>query len=417
MEHWRMAALQFNPADPATNADPFPIFRRLQDEDPVHWSDPVRGWVVTRYDDVRAIALDRAMSADRVRPFFEVLPGEEQRRLADLGHYLTLWAVFKDPPDHTRLRGLMNRAFTPRAVEALRPNIERIVDDLIEPIVERGSADLIADFAYPLPASVIMDMLGVPRSDLGVMKVWSDDIALFVGIARATPDKYAKAQAGTREMAAYFRRLVTERRKAPREDMISALIAAEEQAQHLTEDEIVATCILLLFAGHETTANLIGNGVLAFLRHPGELAKLRARPELAADAVEECLRYDGPSGALARVVAVGHDMGGRQLKAGERVYAWMNAANRDPRRFTDPDRFDIERPDNRHLTFGHGAHFCLGAPLARLEAQIAFPRLFERLQGLELTTDEFEWMDSLILRGVKKLPVRFRPVGERRIAV
>jgi cytochrome P450 len=412
-----MAALHFNPADPATNADPFPIFRRLQDEDPVHWSDPVRGWVVTRYDDVRAIALDRAMSADRVRPFFDVLPGEEQRRLADLGRYLTLWAVFKDPPDHTRLRGLMNRAFTPRAVEALRPNIERIVDDLLDAIVARGSSDLIADFAYPLPASVIMDMLGVPRSDLGVMKVWSDDIALFVGIARATPDKYEKAQAGTRAMAAYFRRLVAERRKAPRDDMISALIAAEEQAQHLTEDEIVASCILLLFAGHETTANLIGNGVLAFLRHPAELAKLRARPELAPAAVEECLRYDGPSGALARVVAVAHEMGGRQLKAGERVYAWMNAANRDPRRFADPDRFDLERPDNRHLTFGHGAHFCLGAPLARLEAQIAFPRIFERLHGLELTTDKFEWMDSLILRGVKKLPVRFKPVGARKVAV
>jgi cytochrome P450 len=412
-----MAALHFNPADPATNADPFPIFRRLQDEDPVHWSDPVRGWVVTRYDDVRAIALDRAMSADRVRPFFDVLPGEEQRRLADLGRYLTLWAVFKDAPDHTRLRGLMNRAFTPRAVEALRPNIERIVNDLLDAIVERGNADLIADFAYPLPASVIMDMLGVPRSDLGVMKVWSDDIALFVGIARATPDKYAKAQAGTREMAAYFRRLVAERRKAPREDMISALIAAEEAEARLTEDEIVASCILLLFAGHETTANLIGNGVLAFLRHPAELAKLRARPELAADAVEECLRYDGPSGALARVVAVAHEMGGRQLKAGERVYAWMNAANRDPRRFSEPDRFDIARPDNRHLTFGHGAHFCLGAPLARLEAQIAFPRLFDRLQGLELTTDKFEWMDSLILRGVKKLPVRFKPMGARRIAM
>ncbi|MBV8753219.1 MAG: cytochrome P450 [Hyphomicrobiales bacterium] len=410
-------ALQFNPADPATNADPFPIFRRLQDEDPVHWSGAVKGWNITRYDDVRAIALDRSMSADRVRPFFDVLPGEEQRRLADLGRYLTLWAVFKDPPDHTRLRGLMNRAFTPRAVEALRPNIERIVDDLIDAIVARGAADLIADFAYPLPASVIMDMLGVPRSDLAVMKVWSDDIALFVGIARATPDKYAKAQTGTREMAAYFRRLVAERRKAPREDMISALIAAEEHAQHLTEDEIVASCILLLFAGHETTANLIGNGVLAFLRHPGELAKLRARPELAGSAVEECLRYDGPSGALARVVAVAHEMGGRRLKPGERVYAWMNAANRDPRRFAEPDRFDIERPDNRHLTFGHGAHFCLGAPLARLEAQIAFPRLFERLQGLELTTDKFESMDSLILRGVKKLPVRFAPVSARRMAV
>ncbi|HXW24194.1 MAG TPA: cytochrome P450, partial [Xanthobacteraceae bacterium] len=217
----RMAALRFNPADPATNADPFPIFRRLQDEDPVHWCDALKGWVVTRYDDVRAVALDREMSADRVRPFFAVLPGEEQQKLADLKHYLTLWAVFKDPPDHTRLRGLMNRAFTPRAVEALRANIERIVDDLIDAIAARGSADLIADFAYPLPASVIMDMLGVPRSDLAAMKAWSDDIALFVGIARTTPDKYARAQTGTHAMAAYFRRLVAERRKAPRADMIS----------------------------------------------------------------------------------------------------------------------------------------------------------------------------------------------------
>jgi cytochrome P450 len=412
-----MAALQFSLADPAVNADPFPIFRRLQDEDPVHWSDAIRGWNITRYDDVRAIALDREMSADRVRPFFEVLPTDEQRKLADLQHYLTLWAVFKDPPDHTRLRGLMNRAFTPRAVEALRPNVERIVDDLLDAIVERGEADLIADFAYPLPASVIMDMLGVPRSDLGVMKVWSDDIALFVGIARTTPGKHARAQAGTREMAAYFRRLVAERRKAPRDDMISALIAAEEQAQHLSEDEIVATCILLLFAGHETTTNLIGNGTLAMLRHPEQLAKLRARPELAAGAVEECLRYDGPSGALARVVAVEQEIGGRRLKQGDRVYAWMNAANRDPRRFPDPDRFDVERSDNRHLTFGHGAHFCLGAPLARLEAQIAFPRLLARLDRLALAADEFEWIDSLILRGVKRLPVTFEPVAARQVAV
>jgi len=412
-----MAALVFNPADPAINTDPFPVFRRLQDEDPVHWSGALKAWIVIRYDDVRAIALDRELSADRLRPFFDILPSDEQRKLADLQRYLTLWAVFKDAPDHTRLRGLMNRAFTPRAVEALRPNIQRIVDDLLDRIVARGEADFIADFAYPLPGSVIMDMLGVPRSDLGVMKVWSDDIALFVGIARTTPEKYARAQAGTREMAAYFRRLVAERRAAPKRDMISALIAAEEEAQHLTEDEIVATCILLLFAGHETTANLLGNGVLALLRHPEQLAKLRARPELAAGAVEECLRYDGPSGALARVVAVEHELSGRRLKPGDRVYAWMNAANRDPRRFPDPDRFDIERTDNRHLTFGHGAHFCLGAPLARLEGQIAFPRILERLGNLALAADKFEWIDSLILRGVKRLPVRFEPVGARRVAV
>ena len=411
-----MAALQFNPEDPAVNADPFPVFRRLQEEDPIHWSEGLKSWVVTRYEDVRRIAVDRELSADRVRPYFEILPSEEQRRLRDLQHYLTLWAVFKDAPDHTRLRGLMNRAFTPRAVEALRPNIERIVDDLLDNIVERGEADFIANFAYPLPASVIMDMLGVPRADLAVMKLWSDEMALFVGIARATPDKYMRAQVGTREMAAYFRQLIAARRACSRQDMISALIAAEEQDQRLSEDEIVATCILLLFAGHETTANLIGNGLIALLGNPDQLAKLRARPDLAASAVEECLRYDGPSGALARLVGIAHEFGGRKLAKGDRVYAFMNAANRDPRRFPDPDRFDIERDDNRHLTFGHGAHFCLGAPLARLEAQIAFPRIFARLARLELATDRFEWIDSLALRGVKRLPVRFE-AADAKVAV
>src|ERR1051326_982301 len=411
-----MAALQFNPEDPAVTADPFPVFRRLQEEDPIHWSEGLKSWVVTRYEDVRRIAVDRELSADRVRPYFEILPSEEQRRLRDLQHYLTLWAVFKDAPDHTRLRGLMNRAFTPRAVEALRPNIERIVDDLLDNIVERGEADFIANFAYPLPASVIMDMLGVPRADLAVMKLWSDEMALFVGIARATPDKYMRAQVGTREMAAYFRQLIAARRACSREDMISALIAAEEQDQRLSEDEIVATCILLLFAGHETTANLIGNGLIALLGNPDQLAKLRARPDRAASAVEECLRYDGPSGALARLVDIAHEFGGRKLAKGDRVDAFMNAANRDPRRFPDPDRFDIERDDNRHLTFGHGAHFCLGAPLARLEAQIAFPRIFARLARLELATDRFEWIDSLALRGVKRLPVRFE-AADAKVAV
>ena len=411
-----MTALQFNPEDPAVNADPFPVFRRLQDEDPVHWSEGLKSWIVTRYEDVRRIALDRELSADRVRPYFEILPSDEQRRLRDLQHYLTLWAVFKDPPDHTRLRGLMNRAFTARAVEALRPNIERIVDDLLDNTVERGEADFIANFAYPLPASVIMDMLGVPRADLAVMKMWSDEMALFVGIARATPDKYMRAQTGTREMAAYFRLLIAARRASSREDMISALIAAEEQDQRLSEDEIVATCILLLFAGHETTANLIGNGLIALLGNSDQLAKLRARPDLAPSAVEECLRYDGPSGALARVVGIAHEFGGRKLAKGDRVYAFMNAANRDPRRFPDADRFDIERDDNRHLTFGHGAHFCLGAPLARLEAQIAFPRIFARLDRLELAAERFEWIDSLALRGVKRLPVRFE-AADAKVAV
>ncbi|MGQ0664251.1 MAG: cytochrome P450 [Pseudomonadota bacterium] len=407
--------VEYDPRLPDVNADPFPIFRRLQDEDPVHWCEPLGSWVLTRYADVRRVALGKEMSADRLKPFFAALPDAQQSTLRDLQRYLNLWAVFRDPPAHTRMRALMNTAFTPRAVEGLRPNVEAIVSELIDAVAERGEMDVIADLAYPLPATVIMDMLGVPRADLAAVKMWSDDMALFVGGARTTPDKYARAEDAARRMADYFRCLVAERRKRPRQDMTTALIAAEEQHQRLSEDEIVASCMLLLFAGHETTANLMGNGILALIRHPDELRKLRANPALVEGAVEECLRYDGPSGALARVVGVGHDFEGRALAPGDRVYAMLNAANRDPRRFADPDRFDIERGDKGHLTFGHGLHYCLGAPLARIEGQAAVREVVGRLDDLELASEALVWLDSLILRGVKSLPVRFRaaPAGGR----
>jgi cytochrome P450 len=402
-----MARVDYDPLDRATNADPFPIFRRLQDEEPVHWSDRLKSWVLTRYDDVRAVALDRELSANRLRPFFAVLPSEEQRRLADLQRYLTLWAVFQDPPDHTRLRGLLNRAFTSSAVEARRPAIAAIVARLMARLKVRDRIDFVADFAYPLPAMVIMDMIGVPHDELDAVKVWSDDIALFIGGARVAADKYRRAERGTHAMADYFRGLVRQRRAQPKDDILTALIAAEEEHQRLTEDEIVASAILLLFAGHETTANLIGSGTLHFLLHREQLDLLNAEPALVESAVEECLRYDGPSGALARVVAVEHEVGGVRLAKGDRVYAMMNAANRDPRRFDDPDRFDITRGDNRHLTFGHGIHFCLGAPLARLEAQIAFAALAEELPRFALAVPpaQLEWIDSLMLRGLKSLPL------------
>ena len=370
--------------------------------------------IVTRYADVRQVALNnREISADRLTPFFRNNPEYRSGRLESLVRYLNHWMVFRDPPDHTRLRRLFTKAFTPTAVANLAPNIESIVGDLIDAMeakARRGEpVDFIADFAYPLPATVIMDLLGVPRDDLERVKVWSDDIALFIGTARTTGNKYLRAEAGAKAMASYFRELVEARTRQPTEDMISQLVLARDDRDALTTDEIIGTCILLLFAGHETTTNLIGNGFLYSMRNRAQWERLIAEPALADSAVEEFLRYDGPSGAVARVAAADLEMGGKTIREGQRVFAFVNSANRDPEAFEDPERFDIGRPVNPHMTFGHGIHFCLGAPLARLEARIAAVRLGERLPGIRLKGGEPEWHDSLILRGVKSLPVALTP--------
>ena len=400
----------FDLGDAATNANPFPAFARLRERDPVHWSPAMKAWIVTRYDDVRRIALNnREISADRLTPFFKANTEFQRGGIENLVRYLNHWMVFRDPPDHTRLRRLFNKVFTPTAVENLRPNIEAIVALLLDGMAAkeaRGEAvDYIADFAYPLPATVIMDMLGVPRADLRDVKVWSDDIALFIGTAQVAGNKYLRAEQGARAMAGYFRGLVEARTAAPADDMISRLVLARDANDALSTDEIVGTCILLLFAGHETTTNLIGNGFLYCMRFRPQWERLVTDPSLAPSAVEEWLRYDGPSGALARVATADVEMHGRAIRAGQRVFAFMNAANRDPEAFADAESFDLARNPNPHLTFGHGIHFCLGAPLARLEAQIAAICLAERFPAIRATIDMPDWHDSLILRGVKALPV------------
>jgi len=412
--------LVFDPREVAVMPNPFLLFRRLQDEDPVHWSPRLSGWILTRYEDVRRAAITSDMSADRLRPFFAQLPDEQRSRLADLIRYLTPWAPFRDPPYHTRIRSMMNKAFMPRVTEArLTPSIAAIVGDLLDAMERQAAPDLIRDFAYALPATVIMDLLGVPRMDLQLVKHWSDEMALFIGSAQDVPEKYARAQEGTRLMGDYFRELIADRRKSRRDDLITDLIEVRDDTGGLDDDEVVAACILMLFAGHETTTNLIGNGMLAFLRHPEALARLRDEPALAPTAVEECLRYDGPIGALVRVVAVEHEVHGRTLRKGDRVFPMINAANRDGRAFPDPDRFDIARRPNPHVTFGFGPHFCLGAPLARLEGKLALGEIARRYPGLALADESLAWTDSLSLRGLSKLPVRLDSpahVPSRRIA-
>ena len=401
----------YDPADPAQRDDPYPLFARLQDEDPVHWSPALRAWVLTRYDDVREAMNTDALSPDRLRPFYAALKDERRDVLAEVMRYLSLWMVFRDPPEHTRLRRLMGGVFTPRAIEQLAPAITAVVDELLDPLDDarrRGDAvDWVRAVAMPLPAWVILDLLGVPRAHYAAVKAWSDELRAFIGSARADGDRYARARRGAEGMAGFFRGLIAQRRASPGSDFISRLIAARDEGGQLSEDELVASCMLVLFAGHETTTHLLGNAVHALLDFPDQHRRLREDPGLLDAAVEECLRYEGPSGAVARVVRSDHAIDGRTLRAGDRVYAMVNAANRDPRRFDDPQRLDLGRTPNRHLTFGFGPHFCLGAPLARLEGRLCLGRLVERFPGLRRADGPPPaWIDSLNMRGLSALPVR-----------
>lgn len=399
----------FDARDAAVIADPYPALRNLREHDPVHWSDRLGGWVLTRYDDIRRSLRDPRLSSDRMRPFFSHMPEDTRRELRDLGEHMALWAVFNDPPDHTRLRGLMNKAFTSSAVAALRPQIAGIVEGLVDDLLQSGEADFIQRFAYPLPACVIAAMLGVPREDVDLLKHWSDDLGSFVLSSRLSPDKYSRANAAIREMNAYFGDLLAARRRRPGKDVASAMLAAEERGDFLSRDELVAACVLLLFAGHETTTHLLGNGLLALLKHPAQLQALKtniADEKIVAAAVEEMLRWDGPSLAQVRITAADYELGGKVMRKGERVFQMLAAANRDPAVFAAPDDFDIARADNRHLTFGFGIHFCLGAPLARLEGQIAFPILLHRLKDIALTAPP-DWSDSIVVRGLNNLQISY----------
>jgi cytochrome P450 len=401
-----MTALAYDPADPAVRRNPFPLYARLQDDDPVHWSPSLKAWVLTRYYDVRQMLLTDAMSPDRLRPFYAQLQGERRDTLAEVMRYMSLWMVFRDPPEHTRLRRLVGTVFNLKALEALDGPVTRVVDHLLDQLPTGVPIDWAQQVAAPLPAYVIMDMLAIPYSDFPELKEASDELRAFIGGARADGDRYATARRGAERLASFFRDLIAQRRADPGEDFVSRMIAARDDEGRLTEDELVATCMLVLFAGHETTTHLLGNAVHALLDHPDQLQRLRDEPGLINSAVEEFLRYDGPSHALARVVKTDHEVDGKLLKAGDRVFGFANAGNRDPRAFTDPQGLDIGRTPNRHLTFGFGLHFCMGAPLARIEGQQCIGRLLHRFKRLERAPGEPEWIDALAMRGVSRLPVQ-----------
>ena len=400
--------IDYHPVDPATLANPYPIFTRLRDQDPCHWSPRLKSWVLTRYDDIKRICQSAEMSSDRLRPFFAAMPSEEAKKIGDIIRYLSLWMVFKDAPEHTRLRRLTSRVFHVKSMHAMRPTIEAITAHQLTQLEGKDEFDFITEFAGPLPCLVIMAMLGVPREELTFLKRVSDDMALFIGSSRTSPEKYETAEQATHEMAQYFRNLIAARREEPRPDLLSELIAINDNGDTLSDDELVATCILLLFAGHETTTNHLANALQALMQFPTEMVKLRAQPQLAAAAVEELLRYEGPSGAQVRIVGREHQLHGKTMQPGERVFMMLNAANRDPRVYTNPDVLDLERDAPMHLTFGFGQHICLGFPLARLEGQIALPAVLQAFKRIEPTGPAPEWINSMVFRGMKSLPVRVR---------
>jgi cytochrome P450 len=403
-------ALQFDPTDPAVIDNPFPVFEQLLKEAPIHWSDKARGWVVIRFEDCKTVLLDKRFSSERMKPFFNSLTDEQRARVVNLESSVGLWAVFLDPPDHTRLRGLLNRSFTSKAVNDMAPNIAEIVHHLIDKVSGRSEIDFIRDIAYRIPAAVIMEMLGAPRSEIENFKTWSDELGLFVGSSRVTDDKYARAEAAVIRMSDAFKDLIAERRKTPRADLITDLIRAEQNGKMLNEQELVATCILLLFAGHETTGNLLGTGMYYFMKHLDQWRDLRDHPELGGQVVEEILRFDGPNAAVTRVAGEDIELAGHKISKGQRVFAMINAANRDPAMFEAPNVFNIRRNSSSgaalgQFAFGHGIHFCIGAPLARLEGRIAFPIFAQRIANPRLVGAEPHWFDSLSFRGLSELPI------------
>jgi hypothetical protein len=390
--------------DPEVLANPYPLYHRLRSDDPVHWDPFLHAWVVTRYADVVRVLHD--FSADRT-PGPEKLTAMGLSGLNPIAQVMVKQMLFMDAPAHTRLRALAASAFTPHRVEVLRTHIQEIADGLLDAIEAKGSMDLIADFAAPLPAIVTAEMLGVPVKDSEQLKAWSADFAEMLGNFQHNPDRVPRVLRSLEDMTAYFRAAISEQRTRPQEGLIHSLATAEIQGDRLSEEEVIANCIVTMVGGQETTTNLIGNGMLSLLRNPEQLAKLRADLSLIPSAVEELLRYESPSQHTARLAPEDTELGGKQIRKRQAVIAVMAAGNRDPERFPDPDRLDITRTDNRHLAFGWAAHFCFGAPLARIEGQIAFATILRRVPVLALEPRPLVWRANLGLRGLIALPIRF----------
>ncbi len=392
---------------PEVIADPHSYYRQLRETDPVHWSERWGGWILTRYADVVQVLRDsKRFSSDRMAYLARELSQPDQERLSPIFKVLSRWLVFRDPPDHTRLRLLLNTPFTPTNVEKYRPLVRSIVQSLLDRIEGKGRMEVVRDFAYQVPMTVILELMAAPHLDRDRIKEWSEQLGAFFFIRADEPRRREIACEGVRALVDYLSPVVEERRANRGDDLISFLLGAQERGD-LTESDVIATCVLLVFGGHETTMNLIANGTLALMHHPEEWERLRRKPALVSSAVEELLRFDGTVKATVRWAKEDVEVGGRTLRKGDRVLVALSAANRDPEQFDDPDRLDLTRDPNPHVAFAHGIHVCLGAPLARMEAQEAFSGLTQRLQCPTLETEDLEYHSTVVHRALKALPVAF----------
>ena len=396
-----------NALQPHYLANPYELYRRLREADPVYWDEQANSWVLTRYVDVAAALRDARFSAAGFMEDISWLPDEMRPMLEPPIRALTRQMLFMDPPDHTRLRGLVATAFTPRVVEGLRPAIKQIAAELLDSAQAKGELELIRDYAFPLPAIVIATMLGVPPEDRDQLSAWSGSFGSLLEGAGLSMEEAFLALHGVSEFIEYFRQIIRQRRNAPGDDLLQAMINAEEQGEVLSEEELLGNCVLLVAAGHGTTMHLIGNGTLALLRHPRQLQLLKEEHALMPSAVAELLRYDGPVQMTSRRAKEDLRIGDKRISEGQEVLMCMGAANHDPAQFSEPERLRLDRPENRHLAFGLGIHFCLGAPLARLESEIAFATLLRRFPNLRLANEEVEWGGGMVFRGLHRLTLHF----------
>jgi cytochrome P450 len=388
--------------EPQVLADPYPLYERLRREDPVHWDPYLHSWVVTRYSDVITVLHD--FSAART-PTPEQLSAIGLSKLTPLARVMVKQMLFLDPPSHSRIRGLAACAFTPARVAALRNRIQQLANELLDAVAPSGRMDVLADFAEPLPAIVTSELFGVSTEFALQLKTWSAKFAEMLGNFQHNPDRIPSMLDTIENLTEFFRKAVEEQKSKPCPGLVHSLVKAELEGDRLTEEEIIANCIITLVGGLETTTNLIGNGVLTLLRHPDEMQRLKNDPSLIVSAVEELLRYESPSQHTARLAPSDVTLGGKNIRKRQAVIAVMGAGNRDPERFPEPNRLDLGRQDNRHLAFGWAAHFCFGAPLARLEGQVAFSTLLTRFPNLTLESGPLVWRENLGLRGLKALNV------------
>jgi cytochrome P450 len=407
---------RLNPFLPAVTSDPYTYYRRYREQDPVHWgisSNPnlSGAWYIFRYEDVMKVMEDRRFGREFIkRDDVETTPVPTA-----YSTFLTMvskWIVFREPPDHTRLKSLVSKAFTPKVVENLRPYVYQIADSLLDKVHSRGEMDLLEEYAFPLPIMVIATMLGANPEDHQLFRQWA--LALQNASAsrlKPPPEIYENAEKASQDFINYFKPIIENRRANPQDDLISNLVKAADEGDKLTDEEIVATCTHLLTAGHETTVNLIAKGVLALLQNPLQLQKLRSHPEYMPNAVEEIIRYDTPIQMVTRWAYADIEIGGQQIKRGDSVGIMLGSANRDPMRFQNPEVFDIQREDTKNAGFGGGIHYCLGSTLARAEGQIALNVLLNRLPDLHLVNQNIDWANNIIFHGPNHLPVAFRKSG------